>query len=135
VNWKTRNGVAEVVIDSSVALAFLFNEPGAEEAAVLMGDACMSAVNLAEVVTKLIDRGIPGREAMALASQLECAVVDLDAPTGSMAGAIRSATRHLGLSLGDRACLALARTRGLCAVTADRAWSRLGPDFDIRMLR
>ena len=114
------------VIDSSVLIAISKGEPGAELAMELLltNDCVISAVNLAEVGTKLIDFGLPERELSRGLSQFSLDVVDFDAEQATCA-ALRANTRAQGLSLGDRACLALARGMQGVAVTADRAWADL----------
>ncbi len=52
-----------------------------------------------------------------------------------MSADLRSATRAHGLSLGDRACLALARSAGLPVLTADREWRGVGLDMEIELIR
>jgi PIN domain nuclease of toxin-antitoxin system len=85
----------------------------------------MSAVNLSEVVAKLVDHGLPEADLHAALDVLGIDVRGFDAETAYAAGELRRTTRDAGLSLGDRACLALAMRLGAVAVTADRAWSRL----------
>ena len=51
------------------------------------------------------------------------------------AAALRQATRHAGLSLGDRACLATAQSLGVRAVTADRNWANLPPEIQVQLIR
>ena len=97
----------------------------------------MSAVNLSEVVERLSDRGLP-EEAIGAAIgllDLSCAAFDDDAAFA--AGLLRRVSRSVGLSLGDRACLALGRERNLPVLTADRAWSGidLGPGIEVVLLR
>ena len=85
--------------------------------------ALISAVNLAEVVGKLADAGMPGDQIELALSSLGLRVVPLDAQAATDVGLLRPATRALGLSLGDRACLALGMASGLPVLTSDRAWS------------
>ena len=109
-----------VVLDASALLAFLLAEPGADVVTPLLRRASLSAVNYAEVLAKVVDRGRPPESAVADIDRLQLAVIAFDA---SQAAALRTGTRSRGLSLADRACLALARTLDLPAVTADRAWA------------
>ena len=88
-----------------------------------MSGARMSAVNLSEVIAKLIDRGASGEAVVAGLAELDLEVVDLDRRQAELAGLMREKTRGRGLSLGDRACLALAAQLAATAVTADRAWA------------
>lgn len=126
-----------VVLDSSALLALLLGEPGAEQVAAVLDDARISAVNLAEVLTRFVDRGADPDEAGAQLLALHLAVEPVTAEQAVAMAALRPATRAAGLSLGDRACLALARTLGAPALTADRAWAAVAPDVgvDIRLIR
>lgn len=123
------------VLDSSALLALLWAEPGSEAVSAAMDGAIMSAVNWAEVCTKLADRGIVHAEVRTLLSGLAIRVVAFDEGQAFKAGELRLATRALGLSIGDRACLALAATENLSAITADRAWRDLDLGFPITSIR
>lgn len=124
-----------VVLDSSAVLAVLRDEPGSEAVASRTDGALISAVNLAEVVTRLVERGGSDDAAEAASGSLGLTVVPFDAPQAVAAGLLRRATRSAGLSLGDRACLALAQAEGLPAVTADRAWGDLDVGIAVEVIR
>ncbi len=124
----------EAVLDSSAVLALIFNEPGAETVKAALPDALLSTVNLAEIITKLVDRGLPAEVARAAVEVLGAEIVDFDSNQAYLTSELRSATRAAGLSLGDRACLALAAKRNLPAMTADRAWGKL-ENFDVILIR
>ena len=114
------------VLDASALLALLNGETGAERvAAALRAGSFMSAVNYSEVVAKLDEAGMPAAEIRAALEPLELNVVSFDRGLAYRAGGLRSATRTLGLSLGDRACLALAQFDALPALTAERSWAKL----------
>lgn len=98
-----------------------------------MPDAALSAVNLSEVVAKLADLGVNERELRA-GLDLGMTVVPFGAAMAYEAGFLLPKTRSLGLSPGDRACLALAARLGLPALTADRAWGRLHLGVEIRIM-
>ncbi len=100
-----------------------------------MSGACMSAVNLSEVIAKLIDRGAPGEAVVADLAELDLEVVDVDRRQAELAGLMRGKTRAQGLSLGDRACLALAAHLGATAVTADRAWANVEVGVAVEIVR
>lgn len=117
-----------VVLDASALLVLLFNETGAEIVAARMASAVIGAVNLSEVVAKLADRGMPDAAISATFGEFDLDVRAFDAEQARMAGAMRGPTKAFGLSLGDRACLALAHQLQAVAFTADRAWSGLGLD-------
>ena len=123
------------VLDASAVLAFLRDEPGWRRVEELLGDAIISTVNLAEVASRLSDLGMsPENVTIALTELLDLSVA-FDAPQALEAGHLRSLTRNKGLSLGDRACIALARTVGGIALTADRAWAELDIGVGIELIR
>lgn len=124
-----------VVLDSSAVLAVLWAEPGAGKVLTRLESARISAVNAAEVVSRLVDRGASDAAAEAAIPDLMVEVVPFDAAQALAAGLLRRTTRAAGLSLGDRACLALARFDGLPAVTADRAWGDLDLGIAVEVIR
>ncbi len=128
-------GAGAVVLDASAVLALLHEEPGADVVADALARALVSAVNLSECVAQLVAAGVRDADARAALELLGLTVVPFDAEQAWDAGCLRTATRRLGLSLGDRACLALARLRGLPVLTADRAWVRLDVGVEVRPIR
>lgn len=128
------------VIDASVLIAIAKGEPGAEAAMELLHahECVISSVNLAEVGTKLLDFGLPEAELARGLAQFALDAIDFDAQQATACARLRAATRALGLSLGDRACLALAHGMQATAVTADRAWADLDADaigVPVRLIR
>ncbi len=115
------------VFDASAVLAFIFDEPGGDKAAQLLEDgaAAISAVNLAEVVARLVERGFAQADVDAICAGLRLEVIPLTEALAVTSGKLRASTRALGLSLGDRCCLALALAHGAEVVTADRPWKAL----------
>jgi len=114
-----------VVLDASAVLASVFDEPGAEKVdAYVQTDSLLliTSVNMVEVISKLLDKGIPIDVARQLLQPLGLDETPLDGSLGAIAAQLRPLTRKAGLSLGDRCCLALARSRDAIAVTADRNW-------------
>jgi ribonuclease VapC len=117
---------AVTVLDASALLALFNDEPGAQAVLdALAGDCLVSAVNQTEVLTKLLDKGLSRAEAASVMESVEIQVLAFDASQSLEAAWLRRETRVLGLSLGDRACLALARSRKAVALTADRPWSQV----------
>lgn len=116
----------KAVIDASALLALIWSEPGSEAVAIVMDNAAISAVNWAETISKMQDRGIDLETARPMLAELPLAIVPFDTEQAFAAGILRATTKHLGLSLGDRACLALAAQLNVPAYTADRAWAKLG---------
>ena len=125
------------ILDASALLASLHREPGADqvEEVVARGEGAISAVNLSEVVSRLADRGMPEAQIRGEIDSAGLDVVPFDSELAYSAGLLRPATRRWGLSLGDRACLALARQRGLPAMTADRTWAELSLGVPIQVIR
>jgi len=124
----------EVVLDASAVLCLLQGEPGSEKVLAALPGAVVGAVNVSEVVAKLAELGMPAgeiREALTLGFD----VVPFTQELAFAAGELRAATRFRGLSLGDRACLALARSLALPAITTDRAWSDLNLGIEVRVLK
>ena len=127
--------MSDYVLDASALLALLNAEDGAELVGDLLPDAVVSAVNLAEVVARLTEIGMPQgeiREALAL---LGLQVVPFDEAQGYLAGLFYPQGKRIGLSLGDRACLALAQAMEATAVTADQAWGGLDIGVEIQLIR
>jgi PIN domain nuclease of toxin-antitoxin system len=111
-----------VILDASAVLAFLLREPGQNRVMeVLLTEPRMSTVNFAEVVTKYVLRG-RAAEGERLRDELPVVFVPVDEDLALQAALMAAVTRPLGLSLGDRICLALARRTGSPALTADRSW-------------
>lgn len=124
-----------LVLDASAVLAWLHDEPGGDQVGEHLPDACISSVNWSEVVQKSLARkvNIEGMREQFMA--LGLSIESFDASQAESAGCFWSSTRKQGMSLGDRACLALAKEMSLPVLTADRAWKRLNLDIDIRLLR
>ena len=125
------------VFDSSAVLAVLLDEPGAERAIRWLedDDALTGSVNQTEVFAKLLDRGLSEADITAIGQQLPLQVVPFTAQHAHTAASLRPATRALGLSSGDRCCLAMASAQpGAQVVTADRTWAGL-TGFDIALIR
>lgn len=115
------------VLDASAVLAWILREPGAERVTALMlqGNCLISSINAAEVVARLADKGRPEAALREVIGHIGARLVPFDAAQATESGLLRPRTRHLGLSLGDRACLALALTQGASVITADRPWLEL----------
>ena len=127
--------MSEIVLDASALMTVLREEPGAAAVEAVLDHAAISAVNLSEVQAKLVERGTAAELAWSSLVDLDLEVIDFDAAQARVAGNLRSLTYAQGLSLGDRACLALAQALGLPAMTADRAWAGLEVGIEIRTVR
>jgi len=130
--------VSRIVLDSSALLAILHVEPGAEiftKKIGLLESAAMSSVNVAEVYGKLVGRGIGPEDAWEAVIAPIPEILDFDAEQAKIAGSLLPQTRSLGLSLGDRACLALGIALKAPIYTADRAWKDLRLTVSIHVIR
>jgi ribonuclease VapC len=128
--------VSSSVLDASALLALLNREVGHERVTQVIADgAAISAVNLSEVVAKLAERGAAEDEIREALNSLRLEVLEFHAEFAYHTGLLRPLTRQAGLSLGDRACLALARALGLPVITAEREWASLQLGITIRVIR
>lgn len=117
--------VADPILDASAVLAFIFREPGAERVALFLPGARISAINAAEVMSKLADLGMLEDELDAVMEDLQLRVLPFDMAHARDSALLRPLTRGQGISAGDRGCLAVARALRTSVLTADRAWARL----------
>jgi ribonuclease VapC len=125
------------VFDSSALLAVVFSEPGNERVLQLLAEdgGCVSSVNWAETSSKMAERGVRPADVADELSHFPIEVIPLTAATALKAGELRTATRLLGLSLGDRCCFALAHSLSKArVVTADKAWKSV-KGFDVHLIR
>jgi PIN domain nuclease of toxin-antitoxin system len=127
--------VSSFVLDASALLALINQEAGAEKVAAVMSSSCMSTVNVAEVISKLIDKGLSEIEIQDMFEILSLPIIPFDEEQGFIAGLLRTQTRSLGLSLGDRACLSLAIQQRMSVLTADLVWSGLKLGVNIQIIR
>ena len=115
------------VLDASALLAYLWHEPGHDTVAqhIEQSKVLMSSVNLSEVLSRAADKGMSPSAMAALQASLPFEIIPFDRAQAQTAASLRPPTKALGLSLGDRACLALAIERQAVALTADRVWQEL----------
>ena len=114
-----------MIIDASALLALLHDEPGADSVAAALADGSMTAVNLSEVAAKLVQHGVPDKEMKALLQSFDLDIIQVDETIAFAAGSLFKITKDLGLSLGDRICIASAILAETPVLTADRAWQAL----------
>jgi ribonuclease VapC len=124
-----------VVLDSSAVLAVILDEPGADNVEAFLPQSVIATVNLCEVYTRLLDASISKTDAAMLVEALGVETIAFTDEMALATASLRTATRHLGLSMGDRACIALARTLGVPALTADRQWTKADLGVEIRLIR
>jgi ribonuclease VapC len=123
------------VLDASAVLCLLQEEKGAERVAETLPDSMIGAVNYSEVVAKLVEAGLDEVTVDSLIDKLQLNVIPFDRIQARLAGSLRSTTRKLGLSLGDRACLALAAAEGATALTCERIWTKFEAPCKVETLR
>lgn len=127
--------MSAIVFDSSVLIAILRQEPGSEVGEQSLNEALISTVNLAEVATYLARNSVPAETINDALATFPIEVVPFDRELGLIAGCLYSDCKSLGLSLGDRACLALAKSKRLPVLTADKAWLELEIDVSVKSIR
>ena len=127
--------MSKVVVDASAILALLNQEKGSEKISQWIGKAVISSVNLSEVVAKLAEGGVTEADIEEILSNLNLEVVPFSQEQALRAGILRPSTKSLGLSLGDRACLALGLYLKLLILTAGKLWSNLNLAVEIRLIR
>jgi ribonuclease VapC len=126
--------VTTAVLDASAVIALLREERGSEKVAEVVAGAVIGVVNHAEVVSHFVHLGAPIEEVREMLNALPVTVVAVDDALSWEAGALRSITSRARLSLGDRFCLALAKTMEIPAYTADTAWKEIGPDAGVEVV-
>ncbi len=124
-----------IVIDASALLVLLLKEPGHENVAAKLAHSLMSAVNLSEVLARLVRHGVFPDEAHPRIAELGIAIVAFDQEQAVIAASIRETARAAGLGLADCCCLALGLSEQVPVLTADRAWKSLGLAVPIELVR
>ena len=124
-----------VVLDASAILAMTSGEPGAERVKSVLAQSVATTVNFAEVVGYLMRRGVSETATREMLIPLPICWAEFDEDLAYRAGILAPETRAAGLSLGDRACLALAQRLGAPALTADRAWRTVDVGVAVEIIR
>jgi len=125
----------KAVLDASALLAFLQGEQGGESVEAVLHEAAISTVNWSEVVQKAMGRAVSVEGLRADLEALGLSITPFSAAQAEQAAELWPQTRALGLSLGDRACLALGLHSQLPVMTTDREWGDLSLSVDVRVLR
>jgi len=123
------------VLDASALLTFLLDEPGKDAVESVLEEAIMSSVNWCEVLQRLIRQDA---DTAGLLSELEAigfSVAVFDAQQAERAAALLKQGKAYGLSLGDRACIALGVSKGSDILTADKIWAEAFPALPIQLIR
>lgn len=127
----------QVILDASALIALMNNEPGYAMIEDIIGDSVMSTVNVSEAAKFLIDRRTyTEKEAQNVIEQLVNDIADFDSEQAYVAASLYNKTKALGLSMGDRACLALSKVTGYTIYTADKIWDKVKIDnINITLIR
>lgn len=123
------------VLDASVLIAAMLREPGGQDAIERASERRVSAVNLAEVRSKLVDRGWAEEAVDESLALLDTPVEPFTEMDARQVAFLRGLTRQSGLSIGDRACIALAQRLGAAVMTADRNWAGIGLPVEVELIR
>jgi ribonuclease VapC len=123
------------VLDASAVLALYFGEPAAGAVGSIVAGSLVSSVNYSEVIGKALDRGDDFDDVVRNLAAMDFLVIAHDESLALRTGELRPVTKRWGLSLGDRACLALAEREQLRVYTLDRSWAKLGLDIDVVVLK
>jgi ribonuclease VapC len=124
-----------VVLDASALLAVAHREPGAEQVLARSRDAVISAVNLAEVYSKLAQRGLSADAISSGLRHLVAGVIPFDEPLAMQTALLHARTREHGLALADCACLALGQWLDKPVLTADRRWAEVPDCGKVELIR
>jgi PIN domain nuclease of toxin-antitoxin system len=129
--------MSKVVLDTSAVLAYLFNEVGADKVYPVLeaGSGIISSVNYAELVGKLIDQTMPLDVIREILFDLELEIAEYNEAQAFATGTLLTVSKAYGLSLGDRACLALGMVMKLPILTADRVWLNVPLSTEVRVIR
>ena len=123
------------VLDASALLAYLHQEPGWEKVQAVIGESCIGAVNWSEVAQKVAQKGMDVKTVRTLLEELGLSITPFSARQAEIAANLWGKSRRHGLSLADRACLALAMDRNTPVLTADKVWAELKQDVEICLIR
>jgi ribonuclease VapC len=124
------------VMDASALLALMQDERGGDvvNALIVEHECVASSVNIVEVGTRLIDKGLAPVHLARTLKELDVQTIDFDLEQALACACLRVTTRQAGLSLGDRACLALAQLMKGTAVTSDSAWVDVADAVGVEVL-
>lgn len=123
------------VLDASALLALLNNEPGAKRVRDILSESVIGAVNACEVVGKLTSAGMTLDDARSSIELTSVEILSFDEKAAFTAGGLIVETKKLGLSLGDRACLALGLMLNQTVVTAEQSWRKLKLPVTVEVIR
>jgi ribonuclease VapC len=132
---QQKKPVSKVILDTSAFLAFANRESGADKVRPVLKESVVSAVNAAEILQKLVMKNMTLSRAEEYLKRFVNDIPPFDLEHAALTATMHSQTREFGLSLGDRACLALGMQLGLPIMTADQVWLKLGLGISIELIR
>lgn len=122
------------ILDSTAVLSVILKEKGSDFVEQHLDSLSISAVSFSEVLTKLARQGVSPEEARESIGRIVSSIIPFDADAAVSAEGMAIYTDRLGLSLGDRACIAAARQSGYEIITADSLWPKLKLPVKIRVI-
>jgi PIN domain nuclease of toxin-antitoxin system len=129
----------QIVLDASSVIALINREKGCEIVEKYLDGAIISTVNFAEVIAvvnrELFKTEVDRTEGLKLITDTLPQIIDFDVNQAIMSASFDAITRKYGLSLGDRACLALAKYKNIPVLTADKTWGKLNLGIKIKLIR
>ena len=128
--------MSKVVLDASALLALIKNETGGDIIERLLGNIVMSSVNISEVAAILLNSSMSLEECKDVIEPFVDSIIAFDSELSFITASLRQTTKHKGLSLGDRACIALGIKLQAPIYTADKIWAELNINkADIKLIR
>lgn len=124
-----------IILDASALLAYLHKETGWEAVQGVIAEACIGSVNWSEVAQKITQKGMDVEAVRGLLGELGLTIEPFSVDQAEFAAQLWEKGKQYGLSLADRACLALAMQHETTVMTADRAWSELTLNIDMQLIR
>lgn len=124
-----------IVLDASALIALIYQEKGSDLVEKHLKNAVISSVNLAEVASYMMRQGVEIKAAIGFLEDLAILSIDFNESHAFLAASLISKTAPKGLSLGDRACLALAIQQNSLVLTADTVWGELDLEVKIKLIR
>jgi len=123
------------VLDASALLAYLHQETGWKQVQSVIAESCIGTVNWSEVSQKVAQKGMDVETVRTLLEELGLLILPFSVHQAELSARLWIESRRLGLSLADRACLALALDRNTPVMTADKVWGKLKLDTEVRLIR
>lgn len=125
----------KIIIDASAILALINNEEGKDVVEQYLNNALISTINFSEVITVTNRNGFDQDEITNLLKNIFPNIIEFNYDQALIAASLDKYTSKYGLSLGDRACLSLAKYKNYPVLTADKIWKKLDIDLDIKLIR